>query len=234
MVSSVMENRHMAVTSRPFANSKARRAEKDIPGWALAPKRNNSKKDASSTNRTRDNSQEQKQLQRPRQSARGSPATVNRRSCRLRSPSLPCATEAYDDCRRGSDDDHPKTANPIATTMRRSTAGDASEEAAVAVKALLKSNEALLDLVTELIRLVPVHFPVHEMIQRREEARVLADDAPPSTAIVGMRWPRYSNMATTTMTKTPVIPLEEDAEKEEVRKPKFVKGHHPRSKSSVF
>ncbi|KAK8023645.1 hypothetical protein PG993_011711 [Apiospora rasikravindrae] len=235
-----MENRHVAVNARPPANSKARRAEKEIPDWKFSPKRNNNKKDANNNVRICDTAQQRQQ--QPRQSVRGGSLATRRRSGgRLRSPSLPSISEArHYSADRGNDDDHPKTACPIVPQppqieaicpLPRSIAstGDASEAAAAtaaAVQGLRKSNEALLELVTELISLVPTHFPVHEMIRRREEARVLADTSSVSAiaAAVGMQGQQHRD---TTMT------LEKVSEKKTC-KVQFMKGHKPRSKSSVF
>ncbi|KAK7946162.1 uncharacterized protein PG986_010483 [Apiospora aurea] len=239
-----MDSRHVAVNSRPSANSKARRTEKEIPDWKPGHKRNdNSKKDAGgSIVHIRDISQQRLQ-QQPRQSAKSSSslATRRRRRGRLRSPSLPSISEGrHDGSDRGNDDDHPKAACPIVPPLSphtetaarplppRSTASSTSSvseaAAAAAVQELRKSNEALLDLVTELISLVPTHFPVHEVIRRREEARELADMAYFSAAVVEIQGKCCSGPTTT---------LEEVTEKE-ARKAPFVKGHHPRSKSSIF
>ncbi|KAK8103134.1 hypothetical protein PG984_016280 [Apiospora sp. TS-2023a] len=236
MISSAMENRHMPATSRPFANSKARRAEKDVPDWKLASKRNNGKKAASNNNNitvrnTRDIPPRQQQLLQSRQAAKSSPHTIpSRRGGRLRSPSLPAISEAihYSHCRSN---DGPNTAYPSITTVPRSattsSTGTASELAAV--QGLRDSNEALLALVTELIRQIPASIPVHEMIQKREEVRVLADNAY-AAAVAEVNRHRYNSV---TATAPPLPLLDEDAEKK-ARKPNGAKGYHPRSKSSVF
>ncbi|KAK8070496.1 hypothetical protein PG997_010699 [Apiospora hydei] len=241
MINNVMDTRHMAVNSRPSANSKARRTEKEIPDWKPSHKRNDSKKDAGSIAHIRDISQQcLQQQQHPRQSARtGSSLAIRRRTGgRLRSPSLPSISEGrHHGSNCGNDDDCPKTACPIvpppppySTTSSNNASEAAATEkaAAAAVQGLRKSNEALLDLVTELISLVPTHFPVHELIRRREEARELAETASASAAAAALVVEKQGKLYSgTTTTLGEVIEAE-------TRKAPFVKGHHPRSKSSVL
>lgn len=230
-----MENRHISAPSRPFANSKARRAEKDVPDRKLAPKRNNSgKKDASNniaTRSTRDNSSRQQQLPQPRRPTRSWPTTPSRRGGRLRSPSLPTISEANHYCHYNGNDG-PKTACPsftIAKTPYSAARTSSTSGELAAIQALRESKEALLDLVTELIPMFLASFPVHEMIRKREEVRVIADIAH-IAAVVELNRQRHSNLAATAL---PLPLLEEDAEKTSCS-PQFAKGHHPRSKSSVF
>ncbi|KAK6857073.1 hypothetical protein PG995_007260 [Apiospora arundinis] len=226
-----MENRHITITSRPFANSKARRAEKDVPDWKLSPKKNIGR-DASNHNyRPSPACQPQ---QSPRQPARGS-ASGSRHSSRLRSPSLPSISEAHprNYCRHNSEDGYPKTACPIVPLPSTPViSNNNSNSEAAAVQGLRDSNEALLELVTELIRMVPTPYPVHELIQRREEARGLADRATATiitaSAVGAKRQCGYHNSR-----EGPLL-MEGFNEEEQIRKAKFVKGHQPRSKSSVF
>ncbi|KAK8093036.1 uncharacterized protein PG998_012710 [Apiospora kogelbergensis] len=218
-----MEKRHVAITSRPFANSKARRAEKDVPDWKLSPKKNINRE---ACNNPRISSQPP-QPQQLRQSARGSAPSSCRRS-RLRSPSLPSISEAHhrNYCHHNSDDGHPKSACPTAPSPS-TISNNKNTNDAVTLQGLRDSNEALLDLVTELIQLIPTPFPVHDLIRRREEARSLADRAAPITTAVVERQSGYHNNT------TPLL-REAEVNEKDVRKTKFVKGRHPRSKSSVF
>ncbi|KAK7917602.1 hypothetical protein PG985_011210 [Apiospora marii] len=227
-----MENRHMSANPRPFANSKARRAEKDVPEWKAAPKRSNGKKDACITVRARDSPPRQQQLPEPHKGAKSSPTTPSRRGSRLRSPSLPAISEVNHHCHY-SNDDSPKTACPsITTTPRSKTIMTSNVSELAAVQALRESNEALLALATELIRMIPASFPVHEMIQRREEARALADKFLSSTAVIEMGHRGYDLEATgTTLSSLPL--LKGDAGRI-AGEPECAKVHHPRSKSSVF
>ncbi|KAK8037464.1 hypothetical protein PG991_000810 [Apiospora marii] len=132
-----------------------------------------------------------------------------------------------------SNDDSPKTACPsITTTPRSKTIMTSNVSELAAVQALRESNEALLALATELIRMIPASFPVHEMIQRREEARALADKFLSSTAVIEMGHRGYDLEATgTTLSSLPL--LKGDAGRI-AGEPECAKVHHPRSKSSVF
>lgn len=226
-----MEGRHISVTPRPSANSKARRAEKDVSERKVAPKRSNSKKDASNTIRARDSLSRQQQLPEPRQAVESNHTTASRHGGRLRSPSLPAISEANHQCPYNCNGG-PKTACPSIATSPCTTPTTTSIAIGFnAVQGLRESNEALLELVTELIQMIPSSFPVHEMIRRREEARALADKAPSAAAVVDMQQQLYDRPATTT---TPSLPLLEGYAGETARKSNFAKGNHPRSKSSVF